>query len=82
VGTSFRVRGFSLPGGKPIDLVADGDTWAVDSVRAVDLTVEGWVLPGLVDAHRHPGAEQVGQPSSERLLRGEAHRLRAVEIGT
>ena len=51
MGTSFRVRGCSLPGAKPVDLVADGDTWVVDSVRAMDVTVQGWVLPGRVDAH-------------------------------
>ena len=29
----------------------------------------GWLVPGLVDVHTHPGAERPGHPSDESLLR-------------
>jgi imidazolonepropionase-like amidohydrolase len=65
----LRVRGFALPDGDPVDLYADGDRWTADPVAGADLVAEGWLLPGLVDAHTHPGAESPGQPLDEALLR-------------
>lgn len=32
---------------------------------------EGWLLPGLVDAHTHPGAEAPGEPMDEQVLRAQ-----------
>jgi hypothetical protein len=52
-----------------VDLYADGDRWATEPVAAADLVAEGWLLPGLVDAHAHPGAGDPGQPPDEGLLR-------------
>jgi imidazolonepropionase-like amidohydrolase len=66
-----RVRGFALPDGDPVDLYADGDRWTTDPVPAADLVAEGWILPGLVDAHTHPGAHQIGDPLDEELLRSD-----------
>jgi hypothetical protein len=65
----LRVRGYALPEGEPVDLYADGDRWATEPVAAADLVAEGWLLPGLVDAHTHPGAGDPGQPMDEGLLR-------------
>jgi imidazolonepropionase-like amidohydrolase len=65
----LRVRGRALPDGEPIDLYADGDRWTADPVAGTDIVVEGWLLPGLVDAHTHPGAEAPGQPLDDDLLR-------------
>jgi imidazolonepropionase-like amidohydrolase len=70
----LRVRGFALPGGEPVDLYADGDRWTSDPVAGADLVAEGWILPGLVDAHTHPGAGKPGQPLDDDVLR---HDLRA-----
>jgi imidazolonepropionase-like amidohydrolase len=67
----LRVRGFGLPEGEPIDLYADGDRWTTDPVAGAELAAEGWVLPGLVDAHTHPGAEEPGQPLDPDLLRAD-----------
>lgn len=65
----LRVRGPALPDGEPIDLYADGDRWTTEPVASAELVAEGWLLPGLVDAHTHPGAKEPGQPLDEQLLR-------------
>lgn len=69
----LRVRGPALPDGEPVDLYADGDRWTTEPVAAAELVAEGWLLPGLVDAHTHPGADKPGQPLDERLLRDDLH---------
>jgi imidazolonepropionase-like amidohydrolase len=66
--TVLRVRGIALPSGDPVDLFADGDRWTDDPVRGAELAAEGWLVPGLVDAHTHPGAEE-GKPLDEAVLR-------------
>jgi imidazolonepropionase-like amidohydrolase len=63
-----RVRGVGLPDGELVDLWADGDRWTDDPLGAGE-TLEGWLVPGLVDAHTHPGAEEPGQPLDDDLLR-------------
>ena len=45
------------------------NTWTDDPVPGASLAGEGWVLPGLVDAHTHPGAGSPGEPFTESLLR-------------
>jgi imidazolonepropionase-like amidohydrolase len=67
----LRIRGRALPDGEPVDLYADGDRWTSDPVAGADLVAEGWLLPGLVDAHTHPGAEVPGQPLDEDILRAD-----------
>lgn len=69
VVTVLRVRGWALPTGEWVDLYADGDCWTDDPVPGAELVAEGWLLPGLVDAHTHPGAEEPGDPLDEQLLR-------------
>ena len=59
----MRIRGRALPGGDVVDLFADGDRWTDDPVRGAGLTAEGWLLPGLVDAHTHPGAHNLASHS-------------------
>jgi imidazolonepropionase-like amidohydrolase len=70
----LRVRGFALPDGEPVDLFADGDRWTTEPVAGADLVAEGWLLPGLVDAHTHPGAAEPGDPLDEPLLRKDLRR--------
>jgi imidazolonepropionase-like amidohydrolase len=72
------VRGYALPEGEPVELYADGDRWTTDPVPAAELVAEGWIIPGLVDVHTHPGAERPDLPLSEATLREDLERhLRA-----
>jgi imidazolonepropionase-like amidohydrolase len=68
-----RVRGYALPSAEYVDLYADGDRWTTDPVPGATLVAEGWLVPGLVDAHTHPGAEAVGDPLDESMLRKHLH---------
>jgi imidazolonepropionase-like amidohydrolase len=70
-GMVLRVRGRALPGGEAVDLYADGDRWTTDPVPGADLVAQGWLLPGLVDAHTHPGFEKPGDPLDDELLRAD-----------
>lgn len=65
------IRGVALPDGDVVQLFADGDRWTDDPVRGAELAAEGWLLPGLVDAHTHPGADKPGQPLDETVLRDD-----------
>lgn len=57
----LRIRGRALPTGEPIDLYADGDRWTTEPVANAELVSDGgWILPGLVDSHTHPGADEPG----------------------
>ncbi|GAB3903135.1 amidohydrolase family protein [Kibdelosporangium lantanae] len=66
-----RIRGRALPTGEYVDLYADGDRWTTDPVPGADLVAEGWLLPGLVDAHTHPGAEAPSGPLDHAMLRAD-----------
>lgn len=57
---SFRIEGGRLRA-EPVGASGDpDDEFAVDG---------GWLLPGLVDAHTHPGTEDMAEPFSDDVLR-------------
>jgi imidazolonepropionase-like amidohydrolase len=61
VVSAFRVRGRRLPGEDPIELwIHDGKISLDPILGATTLCEDGWVLPGLVDAHCHVGIRYGG----------------------
>ena len=40
-------------------------------IGGAELVAEGWIVPGLVGAHTHPGAEEPGQPLDDGILRDD-----------
>jgi imidazolonepropionase-like amidohydrolase len=67
---ALHVRGIALPSGEPVEFWIEGDRLTRERLHGATTVVDGgWLLPGLVDAHTHPGAEQPGDPLDAALLR-------------
>ena len=66
----LQVRGIVLPGREERSLWIDGGVLREEPVADAETVADGgWLLPGLVDVHTHPGAEQPGDPFEESVLR-------------
>ena len=66
----LHVRGTVLPEREARTLWIDGGVLREDPVAGADTVADGgWLLPGLVDVHTHPGAERPGDPFDESVLR-------------
>jgi imidazolonepropionase-like amidohydrolase len=65
------VRGIALPDGETLTLYADGDSWTLDPVPHAELVAEGWLVPGLVDVHTHPGSHRPPDPLDDEVLRAD-----------
>src|SRR5690242_10989811 len=67
--TAMRFRGPVLPDGEPRDLYVvdgpDGGTITYERQAGAELVAEGWIVPGLVDAHCHVGLDAQGGVSDE-----------------
>jgi imidazolonepropionase-like amidohydrolase len=77
----LHIRGTSLPDREPVELWTDhGRISRTQVPGAQTIAGAGFVLPGLVDVHTHPGAPKPGQPLDEELLRADllAHRAAGV----
>ncbi|MEP7092211.1 MAG: amidohydrolase family protein [Nocardioidaceae bacterium] len=58
--SALRFRGPVLPDGEARDLyVVDGQV-TYERVASAELVAEGWIVPGLVDAHCHIGLDENG----------------------
>jgi imidazolonepropionase-like amidohydrolase len=66
---ALRVRGPVLPDGEVRDLyVVDGQI-SHEPVASAELVAEGWIVPGLVDAHCHIGLDEHGAVPPEEQER-------------
>ena len=64
-GSALRFRGPVLPDGEVRDLyVVDGRV-TYEPVASAELVAEGWIVPGLVDAHCHVGLDENGAVSED-----------------
>jgi imidazolonepropionase-like amidohydrolase len=67
----LQVRGIVLPEREERSFWIDGDRLRTEPVPDAELVVDGgWLLPGLVDVHTHPGTEQIGTLLDDKVLRG------------
>ena len=66
----LHVRGTVLPEREVRSLWIDGGVLREDPVAGAETVADGgWLVPGLVDVHTHPGAERPGDPFDESVLR-------------
>ena len=68
----LHVRGTVLPEREERSLWVDGGALREDPVAGADTVADGgWLLPGLVDVHTHPGAEKPGDAFDESVLHAD-----------
>jgi imidazolonepropionase-like amidohydrolase len=66
---AFKVRGTTLPDREERTFLVDGDQLLTDSNSSAELISEGgWFVPGLVDVHTHPGAEEPTDVFDEQAM--------------
>ena len=58
--TPMRFRGPVLPDGEARDLYVVGDAITYEPQAGAETAAEGWIVPGLVDAHCHIGLDDHG----------------------
>jgi imidazolonepropionase-like amidohydrolase len=58
--SALRFRGPVLPDGEVRDLYVVDGAVTYEQVASADLVAEGWIVPGLVDAHCHVGLDANG----------------------
>lgn len=63
--TALRFHGPVLPEGQVRDLYVVGDTVTYETQPGAEMAAQGWIAPGLVDAHCHIGLEADGACSDE-----------------
>jgi imidazolonepropionase-like amidohydrolase len=63
--TALRFRGLVLPDGEARTVYVEGGRVTYEPVAGADTEVEGWIVPGLVDAHCHLGLDDDGAISDE-----------------
>lgn len=69
---ALHVRGTVLPAGEPAEFWISGGRLSSVPVPGSQTVVDGgWLLPGLADAHSHPGRGGLGTPLDEARLRAD-----------
>ncbi len=63
--TTLRFRGPVLPDGEPGDLYVVDGRITREPVSGAETAAEGWLVPGLVDAHCHLGLDEHGAVDEE-----------------
>jgi imidazolonepropionase-like amidohydrolase len=58
--TALRFRGPVLPDGESRDLYVVDGLVSYEAIASAELVGEGWIVPGLVDAHCHVGLDEHG----------------------
>ena len=70
--SAFHVRGVGLPGDDLVDLYIEGNHITLDPLPGAETVADGgWVIPGLVDVHSHPGARHPAGPLDDDTLRAD-----------
>jgi imidazolonepropionase-like amidohydrolase len=67
--TTLRFRGPVLPDGEPRELYVVDGRITLEPVAGAETAAEGWILPGLVDAHCHLGLDAHGAVDEETTQR-------------
>src|ERR1051326_7977477 len=67
---ALEIRGIVLPERIDRHLWIDQGRLRTDPIPDAEVVVNGgWLLPGLVDVHTHPGTEKPGDTFDETMLR-------------
>jgi imidazolonepropionase-like amidohydrolase len=69
--SALRIAGPLLPGGEPVELYVVEGRVTYERQQGAETAAEGWIVPGLVDAHCHLGLEEHG-PVSEHETEHQA----------
>ena len=73
----WHLRGMVLPAGEQRDVYVDGDRISFTPVSGAETILDGgFLIPGLVDAHCHPGTSEIGGPLDEVVLREDGQQCR------
>jgi imidazolonepropionase-like amidohydrolase len=70
---ALHIRGIELPGGEVIECWIDSGRLSFEPLPGAETVVDGgFLLPGLVDAHSHPGRGELGAPLDTVKLEADA----------
>ncbi|MFI6098007.1 amidohydrolase family protein [Lentzea sp. NPDC051213] len=74
------IRGIALPQREEVSFVLDGDRLRAGSSTEDAVIDGGWLLPGLVDVHSHPGMEKPGDAYDHDVFRRHMLEHRAAGV--
>src|SRR5690625_2306662 len=72
----WHLRGIVLPEAEERDVYVVDDRLSLEHVAGAETVHDGgFLLPGLVDTHCHPGTAAIGEPLDEKQLRQQGEEL-------